>query len=620
MTKVIEIVLVLFLIKFCDLSKVATFLADFVNKQGCPAHLHLLSCMSKAGSVELANFIGRTNMAMAFLKNGFDLGSNREMATFVMYPNCSGFGNVMKAAQNIGLFNSSFCWIMFAAEYEVAGYFFGSHSKIFLVSETPRGYNVTAIFKHTPHSTDFLINRVGLWTFECGFQDFRKLTFPATRIDLQGRKLRGAYYFSDTKSLDHLHDDRFIEFYTDHVTKVNHILLVILTDYLNATYVPLYTSRISQWSLFFHLNNGDADISGMSTVMTESNWNELKFVGPTAKDEVSLILKTPALSTMRNIYSMPLSDASWYCLAAILGVATINLYCIAVSQKRLAMADGSVLMYGAESWTLTETMCRRLEAFEMWTYRRMLRVSSNLTLSDVIMFQLSALFSKSFDKEFENVSGKIASGFLYVTLMIISVFYSASIVVFLQATKEVNDISTLARLDIKQSTFDDAVDNTRLAMPKRFLGDSEREGIRRVRDGGFAYKTRASLAYYLIQKSFEEYEKCSITAIDTSPYRNEPYLPVPRNSCLMEHFQVGFRRMFEHGLHRREYDRFFTKKPKCREHVISNYSGTGITETSFIFVAYILGASFSVCLFVIEKLIRYYKENMNDDVIKPFVE
>ncbi|XP_060520407.1 uncharacterized protein LOC132698368 [Cylas formicarius] len=35
----------------------------------------------------------------------------------------------------------------------------------------------------------------------------------------------------------------------------------------------------------------------------------------------------------------------------------------------------SVLMYGAESWTLTETMCRRLEAFEMWTYRRMLRVS-----------------------------------------------------------------------------------------------------------------------------------------------------------------------------------------------------------------------------------------------------
>lgn len=35
----------------------------------------------------------------------------------------------------------------------------------------------------------------------------------------------------------------------------------------------------------------------------------------------------------------------------------------------------SILLYGAESWTLTETMCKRLEAFEMWTYRRMLRIS-----------------------------------------------------------------------------------------------------------------------------------------------------------------------------------------------------------------------------------------------------
>lgn len=34
----------------------------------------------------------------------------------------------------------------------------------------------------------------------------------------------------------------------------------------------------------------------------------------------------------------------------------------------------SVLLYGAEAWTLTEASSKKLEAFEMWLYRRMLRV------------------------------------------------------------------------------------------------------------------------------------------------------------------------------------------------------------------------------------------------------
>ena len=35
----------------------------------------------------------------------------------------------------------------------------------------------------------------------------------------------------------------------------------------------------------------------------------------------------------------------------------------------------SILFYGMEAWTLTETMCKRIEAFEMWAHRRMLRIS-----------------------------------------------------------------------------------------------------------------------------------------------------------------------------------------------------------------------------------------------------
>ncbi|CAG9831261.1 unnamed protein product [Diabrotica balteata] len=34
----------------------------------------------------------------------------------------------------------------------------------------------------------------------------------------------------------------------------------------------------------------------------------------------------------------------------------------------------SDLFYGVESWTLTEASLKRLEAFEMWCYRRMLKI------------------------------------------------------------------------------------------------------------------------------------------------------------------------------------------------------------------------------------------------------
>ena len=33
-----------------------------------------------------------------------------------------------------------------------------------------------------------------------------------------------------------------------------------------------------------------------------------------------------------------------------------------------------VVMYGCESWTIKKTECRRIDAFEMWCWRRFLRV------------------------------------------------------------------------------------------------------------------------------------------------------------------------------------------------------------------------------------------------------
>ena len=34
----------------------------------------------------------------------------------------------------------------------------------------------------------------------------------------------------------------------------------------------------------------------------------------------------------------------------------------------------SVIMYGCESWTIKNVECRRIDAFELWCWRRLLRV------------------------------------------------------------------------------------------------------------------------------------------------------------------------------------------------------------------------------------------------------
>ena len=33
-----------------------------------------------------------------------------------------------------------------------------------------------------------------------------------------------------------------------------------------------------------------------------------------------------------------------------------------------------VVMYGCESWTIKQSECRRIDAFELWCWRRLLRV------------------------------------------------------------------------------------------------------------------------------------------------------------------------------------------------------------------------------------------------------
>ena len=45
----------------------------------------------------------------------------------------------------------------------------------------------------------------------------------------------------------------------------------------------------------------------------------------------------------------------------------------------------STLLYGAETWTISDAMAKRLSAFEMWTYRRMLKIAWTDKITNVVV-------------------------------------------------------------------------------------------------------------------------------------------------------------------------------------------------------------------------------------------
>ena len=49
----------------------------------------------------------------------------------------------------------------------------------------------------------------------------------------------------------------------------------------------------------------------------------------------------------------------------------------------------SVVMYGCESWTLKKAECRRIDAFELWCWRRLLRVPWTARRSNQSILKIS---------------------------------------------------------------------------------------------------------------------------------------------------------------------------------------------------------------------------------------
>ena len=69
-------------------------------------------------------------------------------------------------------------------------------------------------------------------------------------------------------------------------------------------------------------------------------------------------------------------------------------YGVAQSHTRLKrLSSSSNRMYGCESWTVKKAECRRTDAFELWLWRRLLRVPWTAKRSQSILKEISPEYS-----------------------------------------------------------------------------------------------------------------------------------------------------------------------------------------------------------------------------------
>jgi len=58
-------------------------------------------------------------------------------------------------------------------------------------------------------------------------------------------------------------------------------------------------------------------------------------------------------------------------------------FSLGIKIKILRCYTFPILLYGAEIWTLTETLSKKIAALEMWLYRRILNISYTDRVSNV---------------------------------------------------------------------------------------------------------------------------------------------------------------------------------------------------------------------------------------------
>lgn len=148
---------------------------------------------------------------------------------------------------------------------------------------------------------------------------------------------------------------------------------------------------------------------GSPAFFTEDRIEIIDYIAGTTPTHMKFIFRAPPLSYVSNVFVMPFDTMVWYgCLLMII-ITPFILLTIA-------------------KWESHESIFRN----EIYDAQTALRGN----LSDVLMFEISAVSQQGYDVELKSVSGRIAAIFTFVALMFLYTSYSANIVALLQSTTD----------------------------------------------------------------------------------------------------------------------------------------------------------------------------------------
>lgn len=134
----------------------------------------------------------------------------------------------------------------------------------------------------------------------------------------------------------------------------------------------------------------------------------VEYIAPTTPTKGTFIFRAPSLSHVTNILTSPFDTGVWFCCFASVIVIAVVVYVIV-----------------AWEWRNFE-----LQGIQQHQY------SMRPKIDDILVMELGAICQQGSEVEPRSSSGRIATIFIFVTVMFIYTFYSANIVALLQSTSE----------------------------------------------------------------------------------------------------------------------------------------------------------------------------------------
>uniref|UniRef100_A0A182JEW5 Ionotropic glutamate receptor L-glutamate and glycine-binding domain-containing protein n=1 Tax=Anopheles atroparvus TaxID=41427 RepID=A0A182JEW5_ANOAO len=226
-------------------------------------------------------------------------------------------------------------------------------------------------------------------------------------------------------------------------------------------------------------------------------------------------------------------------------------------------------------------------------------------------------------------SGRCTSFFILLFGYLMFQYYSASIVgsLLMEQPKSIKTLRSLidSRLtlgieDIPYSrdyfvrtTDADSLElyRTRIAYYDAHTGRNEShflpavDGLRLVRDGGYAFHVAISAAYRIIRQTFGERDICELSEIDMFPVSSQWMVAiVQKNSPYRDVITYGLRRLNEAGLMQRQRHVWQEPKPKCVRQIAPDDLIVGLDAVVSAFVLLAGGLALSISMLIGEILYR----------------